>query len=49
MKKIIATNPNNSAALAARLALGIAIFPHGAQKLLGLFGGYGFTGTVWVF
>lgn len=46
MKKIIVTNSNNTAALAARLALGIAILPHGAQKLLGLFGGYGFTGTM---
>ena len=46
MKKIIATNANNTAALIARLALGIALFPHGAQKLLGLFGGYGFTGTM---
>lgn len=46
MKKILATNPNNWAALFARLALGIAIFPHGAQKLLGWFGGYGFNGTM---
>lgn len=29
-----------------RLALGIVILPHGAQKLLGLFGGYGFSGTM---
>ncbi|TGN20084.1 DoxX family protein [Leptospira idonii] len=28
-----------------RLTLGIVIFPHGAQKLLGWFGGYGFKGT----
>lgn len=33
-------------ALVARLALGIVMFPHGAQKLLGWFGGYGFTGTM---
>jgi len=46
MKRIIATNPNNWAALVARLALAVTIFPHGAQKLLGLFGGYGFTGTM---
>lgn len=46
MKKIIATNPNNLSALIARLALGITLFPHGAQKLLGLFGGYGFSGTM---
>lgn len=30
----------------ARVMLGLVIFPHGAQKLLGWFGGYGFTGTM---
>ncbi len=34
MKKLLATDPNNYTALIARLALGITIFPHGAQKLL---------------
>jgi putative oxidoreductase len=29
-----------------RLTLAVAIFPHGAQKLLGWFGGYGFEGTM---
>ena len=46
MKQILATNPENVMALIARLALGIVIFPHGAQKLLGWFGGYGFEGTM---
>lgn len=46
MKKILTTNPTNTTALIARLALGIVIFPHGAQKLLGWFGGYGYTGTM---
>jgi len=46
MKKIIATNPTNTTALIARLALGLSLFPHGAQKLFGWFGGYGFTGTM---
>lgn len=46
MKKLLATNPNNITALIARLAIGIVIFPHGAQKLLGWFGGYGFSGTM---
>jgi len=32
-----------------RLALAAAIFPHGAQKLLGWFGGYGFAGTMGFF
>lgn len=46
MKKIFLTNRNNASALAARLALGIVVFPHGAQKLLGWFGGKGFEGTM---
>ena len=34
------------AAFIARLVLGAVMFPHGAQKLLGWFGGYGFAGTM---
>ncbi len=30
----------------ARIFLGIVILPHGLQKLLGMFGGAGFSGTV---
>jgi len=37
---------NNSAALIARVMLGVVMFPHGAQKMLGWFGGYGFSGTM---
>jgi len=32
-----------------RMALAASIFPHGTQKLLGWFGGYGFTGTMGFF
>ena len=32
-----------------RLALGIVMLPHGAQKALGLFGGPGYTGTMAMF
>jgi len=32
--------------LFARLTLGAIMFPHGAQKALGWFGGYGFSGTM---
>lgn len=32
-----------------RLALAVVIFPHGAQKLLGWFGGYGYAGTMGFF
>ena len=31
---------------ALRVVLGLVIFPHGMQKLLGWFGGYGFKGTM---
>ena len=34
------------AATALRLALGIMILPHGLQKTVGWFGGYGFKGTM---
>src|SRR5262245_40471739 len=36
-------------ALVLRLALGSVIFPHGAQKVLGLWGGHGFSGTLQMF
>jgi putative oxidoreductase len=29
-----------------RLVLGVVFFAHGAQKMLGWFGGYGFSGTM---
>ena len=45
MKKIFQTNENN-ASLIIRIVLGAILFPHGAQKLLGWFGGYGFNGTM---
>ncbi len=32
--------------LIARLTLGLVMFPHGAQKALGWFGGYGFSATM---
>ena len=37
---------NDYGALLVRLALGIVMFPHGAQKVLGWFGGNGFAGTM---
>ena len=33
----------------ARLTLGLVMFPHGAQKALGWFGGYGYHGTMGFF
>jgi putative oxidoreductase len=32
-----------------RLVLGVVFFPHGMQKLLGWYGGYGFSGTMDMF
>lgn len=46
LRKLVETDGNDLAALIARLALGIVILPHGLQKLLGVFGGYGFGPTV---
>jgi putative oxidoreductase len=44
-QKLIHTDESLTGLL-ARLTLGIVMLPHGLQKLLGLFGGYGFTGTM---
>ena len=45
MKKIFQTNESNASTI-IRIVLGLILFPHGAQKLLGWFGGYGFNGTM---
>lgn len=37
------------AGLILRLTLGLVMFPHGAQKLLGWYGGFGFDGTMGFF
>lgn len=44
-KTLLTTNPKIGFSI-ARLTLGLVIFPHGAQKLLGLFGGYGYSATI---
>jgi putative oxidoreductase len=49
MKTAFSGNAHSLAFLAARVFLGIVVFPHGAQKLLGWFGGYGFEGTMQYF
>jgi putative oxidoreductase len=43
-KKLISTE-NDIATAVLRIMLGVVFFPHGAQKVLGWFGGYGFAGT----
>ncbi|HJV77494.1 MAG TPA: DoxX family protein [Paludibacter sp.] len=49
IKQFLATDQQSWSLLVSRLALGIVILPHGMQKALGLFGGYGFSGTVGFF
>jgi putative oxidoreductase len=46
MKKRIFHTEAGYALLPIRLLLAIVLFPHGAQKLLGWFNGYGFEGTM---
>ena len=46
LEKIFKTNNQDVAAVVARLFIGVVILPHGFQKLLGLFGGYGFSVTI---
>lgn len=45
LKKLFKTG-DDIAALVLRIMLAIVFFPHGAQKMLGWFGGYGFTATM---
>jgi putative oxidoreductase len=48
IRKLTATD-NDIATTILRLVLGVIFFAHGAQKMLGWFGGYGFTGTMGFF
>ncbi|WHZ23839.1 MAG: Membrane protein 2, distant similarity to thiosulfate:quinone oxidoreductase DoxD [Nitrospira sp.] len=48
MKALFDTDESWSG-LILRLTLGLVMFPHGAQKLLGWFGGFGFDGTMGFF
>jgi len=48
VRKLIATD-NDTATTVLRLVLGLVFFAHGAQKMLGWFGGYGFSGTMGFF
>ena len=47
--KLLCKTDGGTAALIARLTLGLVMFPHGAQKTLGWFGGYGYSGTMGYF
>ena len=46
MKNIIFNTNNDWTGLITRLSIGLILFPHGAQQMLGIFGGNGFTGTM---
>jgi putative oxidoreductase len=48
IRKLTATD-NDRATAILRFVLGVIFFAHGAQKMLGWFGGYGFTGTMGFF
>ncbi len=45
LRKLFETNKDNIPIL-LRLTLGAVMFPHGAQKVLGWFGGGGFKATL---
>ncbi len=47
-RKIVSTT-NDPTLTVLRLVLGVVFFAHGAQKMLGSFGGYGFSGTMGFF
>src|ERR1700686_5046525 len=48
VRKLFATNDDTATAI-LRVLLGVVFFAHGAQKMLGWFGGYGFAGTMNLF
>ncbi len=49
MKNTILKTNNDWTGVILRLTIGIILFPHGAQKMLGIFGGFGFSGTMGFF
>jgi len=47
--RLLCKTDGGFAPLIARLTLGGVMFPHGAQKMLGWFGGHGFSATMHAF
>ncbi len=47
-KKLLQTD-DDITSLVLRVLIGVVMFPHGAQKLLGWFGGFGYSGTMGFF
>jgi putative oxidoreductase len=48
IRRLFATDDSAATAI-LRVVLGLVFFVHGAQKMLGWFGGYGFSGTMGFF
>ncbi len=48
IRKLFATDDSKATTI-LRLVLGVVFFAHGAQKMLGWFGGFGFSGTMGFF
>ena len=48
MKRLLSTSDDVTLTI-LRVVLGVVFFAHGAQKMLGWFGGYGFSGTMGFF
>jgi putative oxidoreductase len=48
LRKLLSTDGSPATAI-LRFTLGLVFFAHGAQKMLGWFGGYGFSGTMGFF
>ena len=46
---LLVRTDQSGSTLFLRLLLGLIFFPHGAQKVLGWFGGYGFTASMGFF
>ncbi|HZS05723.1 MAG TPA: DoxX family protein [Blastocatellia bacterium] len=48
LRRLFSTD-DNVTSLIARITLGVVMLPHGLQKLLGMFGGAGFSATMGAF
>jgi putative oxidoreductase len=49
LKKLLFSTTDDKGLTLVRVMLGLVMFPHGAQKVLGWFGGYGWSGTMGFF